>query len=110
MRTHTASRRHLLQAALACGLAAAAPLATAQSTPQAGAQAVGSGPSLDLMVRHTSVSLGADGVKRTAEFSERVHRRPQMVWIERVIPPHAGSPATSVASRACAWCRPKTRW
>lgn len=95
MRTNTASRRHLLQAALACGLAAAAPWATAQSTPQSGAQggaqAVGSGPSLDLLVRHTSVSLGADGVKRTAEFSERVHRRPQMVWIERVVPPHAHS-------------------
>lgn len=80
---HPASRRHLLQAALAGSLLAAAPWAAAQAT--------GSGPSLDLLVRHTSVSLGADGVKRTAEFSERVHRRPQMVWIERVIPPHAHS-------------------
>jgi len=91
MRAHPikrqASRRHLLQAGLACGLAALAPWASAQG----GAQGVGSGPSLDLQVRHTSVSLGADGVKRTAEFSERVHRRPQMVWIERVIPPHAHS-------------------
>lgn len=81
------SRRQLLQAALACGLAATAPWAGAQGA----VQGVGTGPSLDLQVRHTSISLGADGVKRTAEFSERVHRRPQMVWIERVIPPHAHS-------------------
>lgn len=46
---------------------------------------------VNLLVRHTSVSLGADGVKRTAEFAERFYRRPQLVWIERVIPEGAHS-------------------
>lgn len=40
----------------------------------------------DLLVRHTVVAAGADGVKRTTEFSERVVRRQDQVWIERVVP------------------------
>lgn len=40
----------------------------------------------DLVVRHVAVSTGADGVKRTAEFTERMVRRPGQVWIERVVP------------------------
>lgn len=40
----------------------------------------------DLLVKHIAVSAGADGVKRTAEFAERVVRRQDQVWIERVVP------------------------
>lgn len=40
----------------------------------------------DLLVRHTIVSAGADGIKRTVEFSERVVRRQDQVWIERIVP------------------------
>ena len=55
----------------ACALAAALP-ALAQDA--------------DLLVRHTIVSAGADGVKRTTEFSERVVRRQDQVWVERIVP------------------------
>jgi len=41
----------------------------------------------DLLVRHTIVSAGGDGIKRTTEFSERVVRRQDQVWIERIVPP-----------------------
>lgn len=44
---------------------------------------------LDLLVRHQVVSVGADGVTREVRFSERVHRRRDLVWVERVIPPAA---------------------
>lgn len=46
----------------------------------------------DLLVRHVIVSAGGDGIKRTTEFSERVVRRQDQVWIERIVPPgwHAG--------------------
>jgi hypothetical protein len=40
----------------------------------------------DLLVRHTIVSAVSDGIKRTVEFSERVVRRQEQVWIERVVP------------------------
>ncbi|MDB5730932.1 MAG: hypothetical protein JWQ03_827 [Variovorax sp.] len=40
----------------------------------------------NLLVSHVLVSVGADGLKRTTEFSERVYRRENMVWVERVIP------------------------
>lgn len=41
---------------------------------------------LSLAVRHTTVSAGADGIKRTAEFSERFVRRGDSVWVERIVP------------------------
>ena len=46
---------------------------------------------LNLLLQHTSVAFGADGVKRTFEFSEHVYRRAQWVWVERVMPdaPHS---------------------
>lgn len=40
----------------------------------------------DLRVSHTAVSAGADGVKRTTEFTERIVRRQDQVWVERVVP------------------------
>jgi hypothetical protein len=41
----------------------------------------------DLRVQHVIVSAGGDGIKRTTEFSERVVRRQDQVWIERIVPP-----------------------
>lgn len=40
----------------------------------------------DVLVKHTAVSAGPDGVKRTSEFAERIVRRQDQVWIERVVP------------------------
>jgi hypothetical protein len=40
----------------------------------------------DLLVKHIAVSAGADGVKRTVEFAERMVRRQDQVWVERVVP------------------------
>ena len=41
---------------------------------------------LDLLVEHHLTELGADGITRTIQFQERVHRRQNLVWVERVIP------------------------
>ncbi len=65
----------LLHTAVAC----AALLAGAWALPAAAQDA-------DVRVTHTAVSAGPDGVKRTAEFAERVVRRQDQVWIERVVP------------------------
>jgi hypothetical protein len=46
-------------------------------------------PDVSLQVTHSSVAMGADGIKRSTEFSERVLRRGNTVWIERVMPAHA---------------------
>ena len=40
----------------------------------------------DLLVKHVAISAGPDGVKRTAEFTERIVRRQDQVWVERVVP------------------------
>jgi hypothetical protein len=40
----------------------------------------------DLTVRHIAVVAGADGVKRTSEFAERMVRRKDAIWIERIVP------------------------
>jgi hypothetical protein len=55
---------------------------------------------LNLLVQHTSASLGADGVKRTFEFSELVYRRANWVWVERVMPDVAHSGAHSADDHA----------
>lgn len=69
------------RARAAWGLAAAAAgAAVLAATP---AQAA---PDVSLEVTHRSVSLGADGIQRSTEFSERVLRRGDTVWVERVIP------------------------
>lgn len=65
---------------IARGLTALACLACA------GAQAA---PDVSLEVTHRSVSLGTDGIQRSTEFTERVLRRGDTVWVERVIPAHA---------------------
>ena len=41
---------------------------------------------LELLVKHTAVSYGPDGVKRSTEFSERVSRAKDSLWISRVLP------------------------
>ena len=53
--------------------------------PHAHAQTV------ELLVKHLAVSQGADGVKRSTEFSERLTRTPDSVWISRVLPTGAHS-------------------
>jgi len=42
-----------------------------------------------LEVTHQSNALGADGIKRSTVFTERVVRQGDTVWIERVMPPGA---------------------
>jgi hypothetical protein len=46
---------------------------------------------VELLVKHSSVSNGPDGVKRSTEFSERVTRTVDTVWISRVLPANAHS-------------------
>ena len=46
---------------------------------------------LELLVKHSSTSNGADGVKRSTEFSERITRTPDTVWISRVLPANTHS-------------------
>lgn len=58
------------------GLASAALLAM----PYAWAQDV------ELLVTHSEVSSGADGVRRSTEFSERMSRSRDNIWISRVLP------------------------
>ena len=46
---------------------------------------------LELLVKHTSVANGADGIKRSTEFAERVSRSKDNIWVSRVLPAHAHS-------------------
>lgn len=46
---------------------------------------------LELLVKHSSTSNGADGVKRSTEFSERITRTADTVWISRVLPTNTHS-------------------
>jgi hypothetical protein len=71
----------LNRARVAWGLAAA--VATAAAVSATPAQAA---PDVSLEVTHRSASLGADGIQRSTEFTERVLRRGDTVWVERVIP------------------------
>lgn len=73
--------RHTVTRTLCAALAGLALLAL----PQAHAQSV------DLLVKHSATSQGADGIQRSTEFSERLTRTPDNVWISRVLPPGAHS-------------------
>lgn len=75
-----------------------AALALAATCAQALSQAPVPAQDANLLVSHTVVSLGADGLKRTTEFSERVYRRANLVWIERVIPDGAHNPQEHAAA------------
>jgi hypothetical protein len=57
-------------------------------------------PDLALEVKHASSSLGADGIKRTTDFSETLIRRGQTVWVERVVPQGAHSQLEHVHAQA----------
>lgn len=46
-------------------------------------------PDVTLEVIHQSNALGADGIKRSTVFTERVVRQGDTVWVERVMPPGA---------------------
>ena len=46
---------------------------------------------VDLLVKHFAVSTGSDGIKRSTEFSERLTRTQNIVWISRVLPSGAHS-------------------
>ena len=52
----------------------------------AGAMSMASAQNIELLVKHSSSSNGADGVKRSTEFSERIIRTPNTVWVSRVLP------------------------
>ncbi len=49
-------------------------------------------PDLNLLVEHDVSEVGADGVTRTMHFQERIYRRENLVWIERVLPEGAHRP------------------
>lgn len=44
---------------------------------------------VELLVKHTAVSSGADGIKRSTEFAERMSRSKDNVWVSRVLPAKA---------------------
>ncbi len=43
-------------------------------------------PDAFLEVTHSAITTGADGIKRTTEFTERVQRQGSTVWVERLLP------------------------
>lgn len=49
-----------------------------------------SGPDQNLQVQHYAMTIGRDGVKRETTFTERLYRRNDQVWTERVIAGQAG--------------------
>ncbi|MCJ7799822.1 MAG: hypothetical protein MUP33_08730 [Polaromonas sp.] len=74
---------------LRAGLAGLALLALPYAQVQAQAPAPAKG--VELLVKHMTVSTGADGVKRSTEFSERLTRTSDAVWVSGVLPPAAHS-------------------
>ena len=68
--------RSAMQKSSMAGLAFAAMLAGTAACAQ----------DVELLVKHTAVSYGPDGVKRSTEFSERVSRAKDSLWISRVLP------------------------
>ena len=51
---------------------------------------------VELLIKHRSVSSGADGIRRTNEFSERMSRAKDSLWISRVLPSDSHSEAEHV--------------
>lgn len=41
---------------------------------------------LNLEIHHAMASLGPDGISRKVDFGERLYRRENQVWVERIIP------------------------
>ena len=73
--------RSVMQKSSIAGLAVAALLAGAAASAQ----------DVELLVKHTAVSNGPDGVTRSTEFSERVSRVRDTLWISRVLPKESHS-------------------
>ena len=73
--------RSVMQKSSMTGLAVAALLAGTAACAQ----------DVELLVKHTAVSYGPDGVKRSTEFSERVSRAKDTLWISRVLPKESHS-------------------
>jgi hypothetical protein len=74
-------------------------------------------PDVSLEVTHQSSVLGADGIKRSSVFSERVVRQGDTVWIERVMPAgahheddHAKSKVGAAKDHKHADLSAATRW
>lgn len=79
--------------------------------------AVQAAPDVSLEVTHHSMSVGADGVRRSSDFSERVVRWGDTVWVERVLPPgahqdldHAKSKVGAAKDHKHADLSAATRW
>ena len=73
--------RSAMQKPFIAGLVVATLLASAAACAQ----------DVELLVKHTAVSYGPDGVKRSTEFSERVSRAKDSLWISRVLPKESHS-------------------
>lgn len=86
MSAHKSRRASKSQYFLSAGLS----LLTALSS-HAAAQAVKTSPSqdIDAIVNIESRQVGADGVTRSSQLSERFIRRTNTVWTKRLIPPQA---------------------
>jgi hypothetical protein len=74
-------------------------------------------PDVSLEVTHQSNILGADGIKRSSVFSERIVRQGDTVWIERVMPAgahhedeHAKAKAGTAKDHKHADLSAATRW
>ena len=83
---------------LGAGLVSVALLAL----PHARAQA----QSVELLVQHTTVATGADGIPRSTEFSERLTRT--STWMRP--PRRAGFPVRQMAMWCSSWCPMTTRF
>lgn len=55
---------------------------------------------LALQVEHVTTSVGSDGVTRTTRFAERLVRRDDQSWLERILPPGAHDEADHQAGGA----------
>lgn len=62
---------------------AATPDAAALKSAQA---AIAAAPPVDLLISYHSRTIGKDGVTREASWSQRMHRRQGLVWLEREMP------------------------
>lgn len=69
--------KKLLRAGLACMALLVAQQALAQD--------------VELLIKHRSVASGADGIRRMSEFSERMSRAKDNLWVSRVLPADAHS-------------------
>lgn len=59
---------------------------SSESSNDAVQTAVKAAPPIDLLVTYHTRVVGRDGVTREATWSQKIHRRVGMVWLERVLP------------------------